>query len=95
MDINPYEYQDSSKFEFARFHLKQGTRLLILMANWLQSTASLSAVHNYWVNRLMPLSETDCHFVCCNRIGKEKGENMRGCVGGCCNVMKSIVSTLL
>jgi len=79
MDINPYEYIDWNKFEFANFHLQRDTKLLLLLANWLGTNAEDNfSAKNYWLSRLMPLWNKDCYFVCCNRIGEERGSTFCG-----------------
>lgn len=85
MDINPYEYKDSSLYEFANYHKKNKTDLIIFCANWLDSdikdNGSAFSTHSYWANRLGPLIKTNCTFVACNRIGKEKTATF--CGGSC------------
>eukprot|EP00026_Physarum_polycephalum_P013757 Phypoly_transcript_14196.p1 GENE.Phypoly_transcript_14196~~Phypoly_transcript_14196.p1 ORF type:complete len:220 (+),score=26.22 Phypoly_transcript_14196:268-927(+) len=85
MDINPYEFKDSSKFEFAKYHEQNKTELIIFCSNWLDSNVEdhydTANIHNYWAHRLTPLMHRDCVFIACNRIGKEKGATF--CGGSC------------
>jgi len=85
MDVNPYEYQDSSLYEFANYHKNHNTDLILFCANWLDSDTSddvnTDTTQSYWANRLRPLIKSKCAFVACNRIGTEKGVTF--CGGSC------------
>lgn len=85
MDINPYEYKDSSLYEFANYHKENKTDLILFCANWLDSdldeVRSAHSTHQYWANRLRPLLHSKVDFVACNRVGTEKGETF--CGGSC------------
>eukprot|EP01097_Dermamoeba_algensis_P002033 TRINITY_DN1810_c0_g2_i2.p1 TRINITY_DN1810_c0_g2~~TRINITY_DN1810_c0_g2_i2.p1 ORF type:complete len:298 (+),score=76.07 TRINITY_DN1810_c0_g2_i2:60-953(+) len=77
MDINPYEYLNSSLKEFANFHKKAKTDIILFAANWIDSDPeeegkSLETA-SYWVQRLSPLIGSGCVFVAANRVGKERG----------------------
>jgi len=39
------------------------------------------SVMTYWLNRLAPLvgEKHECHFVCANRVGEERGITFTGC----------------
>jgi len=78
MDINPYEYQDSSLYEFANFHKNRDTDLILFCANWLDSGGDSYSTQSYWTHRLRPLIKTKCVFLACNRIGTEKGKTFCG-----------------
>jgi len=81
MDVNPYEFQDYSLFEFANFHREQNTDILLLCANWLDDGSEHDIAHDnhvYWAQRLQPLHYTDTTFIVCNRIGTEKGTTFCG-----------------
>lgn len=98
MDINPYEYKDSSLYEFGNYHKKNGTDLILFCANWLDSHAeeehSAYSTHSYWANRLRPLINSKCEFVACNRVGTEKGKTF--CGGSCViDLHKPIISASL
>jgi len=92
MDINPWEYKDSSLYEFARFHQKEKTTIILFLANWLLSSGetlednSSFGTQNYWASRLKPLWGTDSLFVACNRIGTESGSTF--CGGSCVLMLK-------
>jgi len=99
MDINPYEYVDSSLKEFANFYAKHQAQLIIFLANWLNDNTEPDqpdaiSTHNYWAHRLSPLVGTNCKFVACNRIGTEKGSTF--CGGSCVISLKkpSLVASL-
>jgi len=85
MDINPYEYQDSSLYEFANYHKHNKTDLILFSANWLDSDVSeyddAYSTQAYWAQRLRPLLYGKTIFVACNRIGTEKGATF--CGGSC------------
>ena len=52
MDVNPYEYIDSSLFEFAHFHKENKSTLLIFLANWIDSNPKTDDpidTQQYWV----------------------------------------------
>ncbi|RUS21052.1 carbon-nitrogen hydrolase [Endogone sp. FLAS-F59071] len=40
MDLNPYQYKDFFAFEFATFHRKEGTKIILCPMNWLDSNPS-------------------------------------------------------
>ncbi len=71
MDINPYEYQDESLLEFANYHLKAGTKLILFLANWLGTDPK--STQNYWAYRLRVLIGKNIIFAASNRIGEENG----------------------
>lgn len=89
MDINPYKFKaDFEDFEFANFHLKQKTDIILCSMSWLKSKAdsektSVQSVIRYWSMRLLPLCnnvEEGRHtiFVACNRTGTERGSEFAG-----------------
>jgi len=85
MDINPYEYKNSSLHEFANYHKDNKTDIIIFCANWLDSDindhGNAFSTHSYWAQRLNPLINSNCYFIACNRIGKEKTATFTG--GSC------------
>ncbi|KAI8062505.1 carbon-nitrogen hydrolase [Gongronella butleri] len=91
MDINPYQFKaDFWDMEFASFHARERTDVLLCSMAWLQSRLPSDKddgpkekdVINYWATRLMPLMAKDTHhrtlFVACNRIGTERGSTFAG-----------------
>lgn len=40
MDLNPYKFKDFSAFEFATFHRKERTKIILCPMNWLDSNPS-------------------------------------------------------
>jgi len=40
MDLNPYQFREFSAFEFAKFHLKEKTKIILCPMNWLDSNPS-------------------------------------------------------
>ncbi len=76
MDINPYEYKNSFLYEFGNYLKKNDTKLILFIANWLDSDLNSDdpiSTHRYWVGRLSPLLGSGCLFIACNRTGTEKG----------------------
>lgn len=76
MDINPWEYKEFELYEFANYHLKEKSQIIILLANWLKSESNETSMstQNYWAIRLAPLFKKKVSFVACNRVGTEKGD---------------------
>ena len=64
MDINPYEFLDSSKFELAEYLKEQNIDVLLFPTAWNDSSPrddsqqSIEETHNYWLHRLWPLINT-------------------------------------
>lgn len=65
MDINPYQFKASFKdFEFANYHFRQQTDIILCSMAWLQSSCDESQSHDndepshstidYWCSRLLP-----------------------------------------
>ena len=86
MDINPEDFKaPPESFEFANFHLKSGTKLLVFTSAWCKnhpddapeafttkSDEELSKeTLDTWLNRLQPLHGKDVLFVCADRVGRE------------------------
>jgi protein N-terminal amidase len=61
MDINPYEFKDSSKFELADFCLQKNVDVLLFLTAWNDhependSPSTIDGIINYWLWRLQPL----------------------------------------
>jgi len=87
MDINPADFKaPPEEFEFANFHRKKGSKLLVFTSAWCKnhpsdqpeafaekSDAELSdETITSWLERLKPLHGRDVIFVCANRVGREK-----------------------
>jgi len=87
MDINPYEFVDSSLFELAEFCKQEEVDLVVLLSAWndheptRNDGKSIEGIVDYWLWRLRPLINTQQNpknyeknwaFLCCNRVGKEK-----------------------
>ncbi|CAG8774748.1 2311_t:CDS:2, partial [Racocetra persica] len=54
MDLNPYRFQAGfTAFEFARFHHRQQSNIILCSMAWLLSEGSNTV--NYWCQRLLPL----------------------------------------
>jgi len=91
MDINPYEFQDSSKFEFGDYQRDNKTDMIIFCSNWLDSNVhddfNTDSTHGYWAHRLTPIMHNNVKFIACNRIGKEKSATF--CGGSCVIDFKS------
>ncbi|KAI9266128.1 hypothetical protein EDC94DRAFT_634000 [Helicostylum pulchrum] len=86
MDINPYQFKsDFYDCEFANYHLKQNTEIIICCMAWLKNKEDddcMSTIR-YWAMRLLPLysdAEEGRHtiFAACNRIGLERGSDFGG-----------------
>lgn len=86
MDINPEDFKaPPESFEFANFHLKSGTKLLVFTSAWCKnhpddspeafttkSDEELSReTLETWLKRLQPLHGKDVFFVCADRVGSE------------------------
>jgi len=97
MDINPYEFKDSSKFELAEFCKKENIDALFFSCAWIddepevQGKEAVGKHIRYWLYRLYPLmaDEKDSTrykkkwvLFCTNRVGKEK--NTTFCGSSCC-----------
>jgi protein N-terminal amidase len=75
------------EFEFASFHHKNQSQLILFCANWLDPSNKGGvyapdehlSTQNYWVQRLEPLIGSNAYFVACNRTGVEKGTRFVGC----------------
>ncbi|KAI9350982.1 carbon-nitrogen hydrolase [Pilaira anomala] len=89
MDLNPYQFKsDFYDCEFANYHLKQNTEIIICCMSWLKSKDDddpMSTIR-YWAMRLLPLySDTQdgrhTIFAACNRIGIERESEFAG--GSC------------
>lgn len=88
MDINPFDFVAPwNKFEWANYHKKHKSQLIVLSANWLDNTddkdiltpaqerREVISSQTYWLQRLEPLLDpeySDCYFICANRTGREK-----------------------
>ena len=65
MDINCYEFKDSTKFELAEFIRKENADALFFLSAWKDSdekTAngeSIKEMLNYWIYRMSPVISTD------------------------------------
>jgi protein N-terminal amidase len=92
MDINPYKFKtDFRSCEFANFHLKENTNIILCSMAWLKSEtdstdSSVRSTIRYWATRLLPLyseAQGGRHtiFVACNRTGVERGVEFAG--GSC------------
>jgi protein N-terminal amidase len=86
MDVNPYKFEASfDAFEFANFHVSEGTKFIFLSMAWLQSSnhTPYSLIY-YWIQRLEPLIhesnkiETPIVVVICNRNGTEGDSRYAG-----------------
>jgi len=86
MDINPREFQaPSDAFEFARYHRRCGSRLIVFSSAWCTNHPDdpperfvrkaddevRAETMKYWIGRLQPLIGKDVHFVCADRVGEE------------------------
>jgi len=86
MDINPYEFQvPDEDYEFAKFHLEKGSRLIVLSSAWCRNhpddlpSAFVDKTDeqvseetlNSWLRRLYPLLGKDVYFVVADRVGEE------------------------
>eukprot|EP01022_Parablepharisma_sp_SALTPOND_P020501 TRINITY_DN3748_c0_g1_i2.p1 TRINITY_DN3748_c0_g1~~TRINITY_DN3748_c0_g1_i2.p1 ORF type:complete len:335 (-),score=-3.88 TRINITY_DN3748_c0_g1_i2:56-967(-) len=85
MDINPYEFMAPFKeFEFATFHAKCGSDVIVFSANWEADDKDFSdpcisnRTQTYWAKRLSPLIGHKCHFLAANRTGIEKPSHFVG-----------------
>lgn len=84
MDLNPYKFEaDFQDYEFANYHLKQNTEIIICSMAWLKSKDGCMSTIKYWAMRLIPLyREADDDrrtiFAACNRIGSERGSEFAG-----------------
>ncbi|KAI8138512.1 N-terminal asparagine amidohydrolase-like protein [Fennellomyces sp. T-0311] len=81
MDINPYQFKAPfDAYEFANFHLDQGTQIIVCCMAWLQSSQVMDTI-SYWAQRLAPLILQSKRRVCvvaCNRTGSERGSTFAG-----------------
>jgi protein N-terminal amidase len=105
MDINPYKFKaDFRDYEFATFHLRENTEVILCSMSWLKSEAngdekdSIHSTIKYWAMRLLPLyynakEGRSTIFVACNRIGIERGSEFAG--GSCVLDITSDRITLL
>jgi protein N-terminal amidase len=90
MDLNPYKFKsDFYDCEFANYHLKENTEIILCSMAWLKSkdddSSCLSTIR-YWAMRLLPLYrdvQDGRHtiFVACNRTGIERESEFAG--GSC------------
>ncbi|EAR85279.1 carbon-nitrogen family hydrolase (macronuclear) [Tetrahymena thermophila SB210] len=85
MDINPYEFQDSSKFEFSDFCKEQDVDVVLFLSAWNDhepdnlDDSSIDGSLNYWLWRMRTMQnkkqELNYHkswaFICCDRTGVE------------------------
>ena len=81
MDLNPKDFGDFEKFEFANYAKDNNVDLIIFCANWLKSNPNLKDdpkevlnLVNYFLIRLHPLLDTKkkkIGFLCANRVGEE------------------------
>ncbi|KAI8984682.1 hypothetical protein BDF20DRAFT_816461 [Mycotypha africana] len=84
MDINPYRFEANFRdFEFANYHLKENTNLILCSMSWLKSDSNPDSTIKYWATRMLPLyqdSEDGRHtiFVACNRTGSERQSTFAG-----------------
>ena len=91
MDLNSYRFQSEwTAYEFSNAALSSRAEILLLSMAWLTSLPATEVKHrpeapdmdtfSYWINRLMPLveSETGVLVVCANRCGEEPGQNPCG-----------------
>eukprot|EP01137_Pigoraptor_chileana_P034361 Opistho-2@26793 len=83
MDLNPYQFKAAFEdYEFANFHRKSGTRLILFSAAWLDDATDsedVRVIPNYWAARMRPLIGKDVLFVGCNRTGVEGETTFGGC----------------
>ncbi|KAG9288174.1 hypothetical protein G9A89_020480 [Geosiphon pyriformis] len=89
MDINPYRFMSPfTAFEFANFHKKQKTEIILCSMAWLDSDGGSDEeiegedqynylTINYWFQRLLPIY--------CNYSGNPKSEDLRNVVFVVCN----------
>lgn len=78
MDLNPYEFEAPfTNYEFGHFAKRVGADLIIAACAWIQSTNAMDTIQ-YWVQRLLPVHNSDCIFICCNRIGQENDTTFAG-----------------
>lgn len=84
MDLNPYKFEsDFQDYEFANYHLKQNTEIIICSMAWLRGKDDCMSTIRYWAMRLLPLYQDaadDRHtiFAACNRIGLERDSEFAG-----------------
>jgi protein N-terminal amidase len=86
MDINPWEFEDSGKFEFANFMLANKVDALFLMCCWTDNEPksddgkSIQKLVNYWLERLTPLftSKKNWAFFAASRVGVESSTTYAG-----------------
>ncbi|GAB5589928.1 hypothetical protein Unana1_04828 [Umbelopsis nana] len=85
MDLNPYQFKTNfHDYEFANFHLEQGTELLLCCMSWISSKDDederCMPTLEYWAMRLSPLINQKptpnkyTVFLACNRHGIEEGK---------------------
>lgn len=95
MDINCYQFKDSTKFELAEFFEKENADALFFLSAWKDSDPesntgdSIKTMLNYWIYRLSPIVTTEKNqgkgfnkswaFFCSNRVGKEEDTVFSGC----------------
>jgi hypothetical protein len=54
MDINPKDFIDNSKFEFADFNIKKKNEIVFLCSNWLEfEEGTIEETINYWAQRFI------------------------------------------
>lgn len=79
MDVNPYKFEAPfNAFEFAKFHVNEGTRFVFLSMAWLKSSdhSPLSLIY-YWIQRLEPFIHASSNLeypiivIISNRNGRE------------------------
>lgn len=92
MDINPREFEAPwEAYELATAVKAHGSSLLLFASAWTNghpdddpatfAPVDPRSVMTYWLNRLAPLvgEKHECHFVCANRVGEERGITFTGC----------------
>lgn len=75
MDINPKDFEaPSDKYELASFVKAEKADVILFSSAWTteepDTNDSLRHIQ-YWASRLTPLLDTNCFFICSNRIGEE------------------------
>ncbi|OQR98540.1 hypothetical protein THRCLA_06696, partial [Thraustotheca clavata] len=97
MDINAFEEDwPVGKYELANKAVAENSSLILFSSAWDDlnpdepSSDSSWETIEYWIGRLTPMTESlmkdkekNCHFICSNRIGTERGTQF---VGGSCIV---------
>ncbi len=83
MDINPKEFKAPfNDFEFANFHLKHKSTLILCSMAWLDGEETIIDRIKYWVTRFYPFImniEAETVVAIANRCGKEKTTTFAGC----------------